>query len=119
VISPVAPDARGVVHNLNADTAAAALAGALGAGELLVLTDVPGLYTNWPELDSLRHKISPVELAELLPRLSTGMAPKMEACLRAVEAGVPRAAVIDGRVPHAVLHTFFPGHQFGTLVEND
>lgn len=119
VISPVAPDASGVVHNLNADTAAAALAGALGAGELLVLTDVPGLYTNWPELDSLRHKISVAELAELLPRLSTGMAPKMEACLRAVEAGVPRAAVIDGRVRHAVLHTFFPGHRFGTLVEKD
>lgn len=117
VVAPVAPDAGGVVHNLNADTTAAVLAGALGARELIVLTDVPGLYTEWPRLDSLRHTISAAELAELLPRLSTGMAPKMEACLRAVQAGVPRAAVIDGRVPHAVLHTFFPGHEFGTFVE--
>jgi acetylglutamate kinase len=117
VISPVAPDAEGVVHNLNADTVAAALAGRLGASELLVLTDVPGLYTDWPRQGSLRHRISAAELAGLLPRLSAGMAPKMEACLRAVQAGVPRAVVIDGRVPHAVLHTFFPGHQFGTVVE--
>ncbi|HEX3778641.1 MAG TPA: acetylglutamate kinase [Pseudonocardiaceae bacterium] len=119
VIAPIAPDAAGVVHNLNADTAAAMLAAALGAGELLMLTDVPGLYTDWPRPDSLRHRISVAELTELLPRLSRGMAPKMEACLRAVEAGVPKATVIDGRVPHAVLHTFFPGHEFGTLVEKD
>lgn len=119
VVAPVAPDAAGVVHNLNADTVAAALAGALGARELLVLTDVPGLYLDWPDPASLCHRLPASRLADLLPRLATGMQPKMEACLRAVRAGVPRAAVIDGREPHAVLRTLFPDNEFGTVVEED
>ncbi|MGH3574893.1 MAG: acetylglutamate kinase, partial [Pseudonocardiaceae bacterium] len=98
VVSGLAPDADGVVHNVNADTAAAALAVALGAAKLVVLTDVEGLYSNWPDRTSLLSQITVDRLAALLPALSAGMVPKMEACLRAVRGGVPRAHVIDGRV---------------------
>ena len=102
VVSTVAPDADGVVHNVNADTAAAALAVALGARKLVVLTDVEGLYANWPDRDSLLSQITADELAALLPTLDAGMVPKMEACLRAVRGGVPRRA--RGRRPGAALH---------------
>jgi len=103
VISTIAPDANGVVHNINADTAAAAVAEALGAETLLMLTDVEGLYTRWPDRDSLVSEIDTDSLAQLLPTLEEGMVPKIEACLRAVTAGVPSAHVIDGRVEHCVL----------------
>jgi len=116
VISTVAPDAEGVVHNLNADTAAGALAAALGARKLVVLTDVPGLYRDWPDPDSLVSQISADDLAELLPRLEAGMVPKMEACLRAVRGGVTAAHVVDGRVPHSVLLEIFTDEGFGTMV---
>ncbi|HEY2191750.1 MAG TPA: acetylglutamate kinase [Actinomycetospora sp.] len=116
VISSVAPDADGVVHNVNADTAAGALAVALGARKLVVLTDVEGLYTDWPDRSSLRTEIDAGELAGLLPSLSSGMIPKMEACLRAVAGGVPRAHVIDGRVAHSVLLEVFTSDGVGTMV---
>jgi acetylglutamate kinase len=116
VISTVAPDADGQVHNLNADTAASALAVALGAQKLVVLTDVEGLYTRWPDHDSLVSQIGTTELAELLPSLSAGMVPKMEACLRAVRGGVPQATVIDGRVAHSLLLEIFTEEGFGTMV---
>ncbi|MEJ3749511.1 acetylglutamate kinase [Actinomycetes bacterium KLBMP 9797] len=116
VISTVAPDADGVLHNLNADTAAAALAIALEARKLVVLTDVPGLYTDWPDTTSLVSQITVDELAKLLPRLESGMAPKMEACLRAVRGGVPAAHVVDGRVPHSTLLEVFTSEGFGTMV---
>ncbi|MEV5822225.1 acetylglutamate kinase [Micromonospora haikouensis] len=116
VISTVAPDADGVLHNLNADTAAAALAIALGARKLVVLTDVPGLYANWPDTDSLVSEITADELAELLPSLQSGMVPKMEACLRAVRGGVPAAHVVDGRVAHSTLLEVFTSEGFGTMV---
>ncbi len=103
VVSTIAPDSDGVAHNINADTAAGALAEALGAARLVMLTDVPGLYTNWPDRSSLTTHISTDELAELLGSLDSGMIPKMEACLRAVRGGVRAAHVIDGREPHAVL----------------
>ena len=104
VISTIAPDADGVVHNINADTAAAAVAEALDAETLLMLTDVEGLYTRWPDRDSLVSEIDTGTLAHLLPTLEEGMVPKIEACLRAVTAGVPSAHVIDGRVEHCVLN---------------
>jgi len=107
VISTIAPDADGVVHNINADTAAAAVAEALGAEALLMLTDVEGLYTRWPDRDSLVSEIDTDSLAHLLPTLEEGMVPKIEACLRAVTAGVPSAHVIDGRVEHCVLSGLF------------
>ncbi len=93
VVSTLAPDADGVAHNLNADIAAGGLAVALKADKLVMITDVPGLYRNWPEASSLIEKITAGELEELLPSLEKGMVPKMEACLRAVRGGVPVAAV--------------------------
>ncbi|MFN2479351.1 MAG: acetylglutamate kinase [Pseudonocardiaceae bacterium] len=116
VVSGLAPDADGVVHNVNADTAAAALAVALGAAKLVVLTDVEGLYSDWPDRTSLLSQITADRLAGLLPALSAGMVPKMEACLRAVRGGVPRAHVIDGRVAHSVLLEVFTTEGVGTMV---
>jgi acetylglutamate kinase len=116
VVSTVAPDADGVLHNLNADTAAAALAIALTARKLVVLTDVSGLYTRWPDESSLVSQIGVDELAALLPSLSAGMVPKMEACLRAVRGGVPAAHVVDGRVAHSTLLEVFTSEGFGTMV---
>lgn len=116
VISTIAPDADGVVHNINADTASAAVAQALGAEKLLMLTDVEGLYTSWPDRDSLVSQIDTATLTELLPSLETGMIPKIEACLRAVEGGVPSAHVIDGRVEHCVLVELFTDEGTGTKV---
>jgi acetylglutamate kinase len=116
VISSVAPDRDGVVHNVNADTAAAALAVALGAEKLLVLTDVEGLYRDWPASDDVIGEISPQDLAALMPTLAAGMVPKMSACLQAVQGGVPRATVVDGREPHAVLLELFTDEGVGTQV---
>jgi acetylglutamate kinase len=116
VISSVAPDADGQVHNVNADTAAAALAVALGAEKLLVLTDVEGLYRDWPDSHDVIGEISPENLADLMPTLSSGMVPKMAACLHAVTNGVPRATVVDGRQPHAVLLEIFTDEGVGTQV---
>jgi acetylglutamate kinase len=116
VVSTLAPDADGVVHNINADTAAAALAAALGAERLLMLTDVAGLYTHWPDTDSLVSEIDTATLAQLLPTLQAGMIPKVEACLHAVTGGVPSAHVIDGRVEHCVLVELFTDDGTGTKV---
>ncbi|SKC79808.1 acetylglutamate kinase [Krasilnikoviella flava] len=118
VVSTVAPDVDDPtqVLNINADTAASALAVALGASKLIMLTDVEGLYTSWPDKDSLVEEISAPQLAALLPSLTSGMVPKMEACLRAVQGGVPRATVIDGRQPHSVLLEVFTTRGNGTMV---
>jgi acetylglutamate kinase len=105
-----------VVHNINADTAAAALAEALGAEKLLMLTDIEGLYTRWPDRDSLISEIDTATLAQLLPTLETGMIPKIEACLRAVASGVPSAHIIDGRVEHCVLVELLTDEGAGTKV---
>jgi acetylglutamate kinase len=116
VVSTLAPDSDGVVHNINADTAAAALAEALGAQKLLMLTDVEGLYTRWPDRESKVSEINTGTLAQLLPTLETGMIPKVEACLRAVSGGVPSAHIIDGRVEHCVLVELFTDEGTGTKV---
>ena len=116
VISTVAPDASGQLLNVNADLAAASLAVALGAEKLMVLTDVPGLYSDWPNRDSLVSEISSTELQALLPKLESGMIPKMQACLQAVTGGVPQAHVIDGRTPHSILLEIFTLSGFGTMV---
>lgn len=116
VVSTIAPDIAGVVHNINADTAAAALAEALGAEKLLMLTDVEGLYTDWPDRTSLVSEIDSAALTQLLPKLESGMVPKIEACLRAVNGGVPSAHVIDGRVEHCVLVELFTDEGTGTKV---
>ena len=116
VVSTIAPDENGQVYNVNADTAAAALASALGAEKLLVLTDVEGLYADWPDSSDVIGEISAEALAELIPTLATGMIPKMTACLKAVQEGVKRATVIDGRTPHAVLLEIFTDEGVGTQV---
>jgi len=116
VVSSIAPDAAGVVYDINADSAAAALAQALHAEKLLVLTDVEGIYTRWPDPNSLVSEIDVVTLGEMLPSLQSGMVPKVEACLRAVEGGVPGAHVIDGRVAHCVLVELFTNAGAGTTV---
>jgi acetylglutamate kinase len=111
-------DGQPCVYNVNADTAAAALAVALRAEKLVVLTDVEGLYADWPNSDAVISALSADELEVLLPNLSTGMVPKMEACLRAVRGGVASAHVLDGRVPHAVLLEIFTDEGIGTMVRS-
>lgn len=118
VISTVAPTVFGELLNVNADLAAASLAVALGAEKLMVLTDVPGLYANWPNLDSLVSEITVAELRLLIPALESGMIPKMQACLEAVEGGVPKAHIIDGRQPHSILLEIFTESGVGTQVTN-
>lgn len=119
VISSVAPDPGGAVHNVNADTAAAALAVALKAEKLLVLTDVEGLYRDWPNSPDLIQEINPEDLKAMLGTLSSGMVPKMQACYNAVANGVPKATVVDGREPHAVLLEIFTSEGVGTQVLPD
>ena len=119
VVSTVAPDEAGVAHNVNADTAAAALAISMGAEKLVILTDVPGLYADWPTSTQVIAEIRASALRELMPRLESGMVPKMEACLRAVDGGGPRAHVIDGRVAHGLLVEVFTDSGVGTMVLPD
>lgn len=116
VVSSVAQGEDGQPYNVNADTAAASLAVALGAEKLVVLTDVAGLYASWPDTDDVISEITTDALRDLLPSLASGMIPKMEACLRAVEGGVAKAHVLDGRVPHALLLEVFTDEGIGTQV---
>jgi acetylglutamate kinase len=116
VVATVAPDAAGAVNNVNADTAAAALATALGADRLIVLTDVEGLYADWPTNSEIIASITTDRLRELLPSLSSGMIPKREACLAAVEGGVTFATIVDGREPHSLLLEIFTDEGVGTMV---
>lgn len=118
VVSSIAPDkdTPGQSLNVNADAAAASLAVALGAAKLVILTDVAGLYSDWPIKDSLVSEIGADELRALLPSLESGMIPKMAACLEAVDGGVPKAAIIDGRNPHSILLEIFTQTGSGTEV---
>lgn len=120
VVSSIARSADdGHVYNINADTAAAALAAALGAETLMVLTDVEGLYEDWPNSDEVISRLTASELERLLPELASGMVPKMEGCLHAVRNGVHTARVIDGRVPHSILLEIFTDEGIGTMVVPD
>lgn len=118
VISSVAPDldVDGQVLNVNADTAAAAVATALGARKLVVLTDVEGVYANWPDRGSLLSTLPVDQARDLLRIVDSGMVPKLEACVRAVEGGVPQAHVIDGRRPHSLLLEVFTNAGIGTMI---
>jgi acetylglutamate kinase len=128
VVATVARGRDGEVYNVNADTAASALAVAVGAEKLVVLTDVEGLYSSWPgsaeaasgaaEAEVI-SELTDLELEKLLPGLASGMVPKMEACLRAVQGGVPRAHVLDGRIPHSLLLELFTDQGVGTMVVPD
>ena len=119
VIATVAPGPDGQVYNVNADTAASALAVALGAKRLVMLTDVAGLYANYPDVDSIITSISTAEVRELLPQVQAGMVPKLEGCMRAVESGVKAATIIDGRVLHCLLLEIFTNDGIGTMVTNE
>ena len=122
VVSSVAPEVdeagrrTGQVLNVNADSAAAALAVALRASRLVVLTDVEGLYADWPDRASLLSQVGADDLERMLPGLSSGMVPKMAGCLEAVRGGVPAAYVIDGRRPHSLLVEVFTDAGAGTMV---
>ncbi|MFI6286354.1 acetylglutamate kinase [Streptomyces sp. NPDC051018] len=120
VVSSIArAEDDGHIYNVNADTAAAALAAALGAETLMVLTDVEGLYEDWPHSDEVISRLTASQLEKLLPDLSSGMVPKMEGCLYAVRNGVNTARVIDGRVPHSILLEIFTDDGVGTMVVPD
>ncbi|WP_403551887.1 acetylglutamate kinase [Streptomyces iakyrus] len=119
VVSPVARGADGQVYNVNADLAAAALAVALDAERLVMLTDVEGLYADWPRSTEVIGRLTARALDGLLPGLASGMLPKMEGCLRAVRGGVRKAHVVDGRVPHAVLRSVLAETSPGTTVVPD
>ena len=121
VVSTIAPDldADGQVLNVNADTAAAALAVALRAHKLVVLTDVEGIYADWPDRDSLLSHLTASGARDLLTRVDSGMIPKLEACIRAVEGGVPQAHVVDGRQPHSMLLEIFTSEGIGTMLVPD
>ncbi|MBK4137308.1 acetylglutamate kinase [Corynebacterium macginleyi] len=116
VVSTIAPGSDGEVYNINADSAAGALASALGAERLVILTNVEGLYTEWPDKGSLVSKIAIDQLSGLLGGLSSGMVPKMESCLKAVQGGVSAAHVIDGRIGHSVLLELLTLGGIGTMV---
>lgn len=116
VVSTIAPGPDGQVYNINADTAAAPLAVALGAIRLVMLTDVEGLYADWPDRSSLVSYLGSERLREIIPALDSGMIPKMESCLHAVERGVEAAQIIDGRIPHSVLLELLTEGGIGTMV---
>ncbi|HWB65671.1 MAG TPA: acetylglutamate kinase [Mycobacteriales bacterium] len=116
VVASVSGSADGEVYNVNADTAAGAVAVAVAAEKLVVLTDVEGLYADWPASNDVISRVTAGELTAMLPSLSEGMVPKMEACLRAVQGGVPAAHVVDGRVPHALLLEVLTDAGVGTMV---
>lgn len=116
VVSSVARGVDGQTYNVNADTAAGSLAVALRAEKLIVLTDVAGLFRNWPDSEEIYESLTAEELRDIVPTLTSGMVPKMEACLRAVDGGVRRAHVLDGRIPHSVLVEVFTDEGVGTMV---
>jgi acetylglutamate kinase len=116
VVSSVSRADDGGVYNVNADTAAAAVAVALDAEKLVVLTDVEGLYADYPVSTDVISRLDAKELEAMLPGLTDGMVPKMEACLRAVRGGVASAHVLDGRVPHSLLLEIFTDSGVGTMV---
>jgi acetylglutamate kinase len=119
VVSSVGLDDDGNVYNINADAAAAALAVAIEADKFVLLTDVEGVYADWPESDEVIRTLSLSELTELLPELESGMRPKMQACADAVSGGIARAHVIDGRIPHSLLLEVFTDEGIGTMVLPD
>jgi acetylglutamate kinase len=118
VVASISPDIDDPTRslNVNADAAAASLAIAVGAEKLVILTDVAGLYRDWPNRESLVSVITTSELSALLPTLESGMIPKMTACSDAVLGGVAKAAIIDGRVPHSILLEIFTHSGIGTEV---
>ena len=119
VLSCLGTDSTGQIYNINADQGASAVAKFLNAQKFVLLTDITGLLSNFPDESSLIETISIIELEDLIPSLDKGMRPKMEACLDAVKNGVSRAHVIDGRKSHALLVEVFTDSGTGTMVIRD
>ncbi len=119
VVSSIGVGHDGTVYNINADIAASALAAGLGADKLVMMTDVAGLFANWPESQEVIAELSRSELIDLMPSISGGMIPKLRACLEAVEAGVESAHIIDGRVEHSMLLEVFTDTGVGTMIHAD
>jgi acetylglutamate kinase len=118
VIATVGVDDDGQAYNINADTVAGAIAAALDAEKLVYLTDVAGLYADWPDEASLVSRVDVNGLEKLIAdgKVSEGMIPKLESCVEALRAGVRRAHILDGRLPHALLLEFFTREGVGTMV---
>jgi acetylglutamate kinase len=118
VIAPIATDPEGGTWNINADTAAGEIAAALQAEKLVFLTDTPGVLRNTDDPETLIHNLSYSEVAQLTKEgvIAGGMIPKIEACIKALDAGVARTHIVDGRVPHALLLEIFTDKGVGTLV---
>jgi acetylglutamate kinase len=119
VIAGVGADEEGNSYNINADDAAAAVAAALGAYKVMFLTDVAGWLRDAEDPDSLVAETTASELRGALPGVGGGMRPKLAACLQAVEAGVPSAVIVDGRVPHSLLLELFTNDGQGTMILPD
>lgn len=119
VVSSVARGDDGATYNINADTAAGALAVALGARKLVVLTDVPGVYARWPDTTDIISQMTIAQLEALIPSAASGMIPKLTACLAAVQNGVQQAHILDGRVEHALLLEVFTDAGIGTVIASD
>ncbi len=118
VVAPLARGSDGEVYNINADTAAGALAEALGAAKLIYLTDVEGLYRDLGDEDSLVARMTVSELEEMISTgaASAGMVPKLKSCISATHAGVPQVHILDGRVQHSLLLEIFTPEGIGTMI---
>lgn len=119
VIAPIARGEDGFIYNLNADTAAGAIAAALGAHKLIYLTDVDGLFRDFSDKDSLITRIRLPEMWDLLPSLKGGMVPKVESCLKAMGEGVRQAHILDGRIQHSLLLEIFTPEGIGTMIVHE
>ena len=119
VVASVAPNDRGVIHNVNADATAGAIAAALGAAKLVYLTNVEGLYSDFGDRDSLVSELKLADLEAMLPGLSAGMRPKASSVVDALRSGVGKAHILDGRVEHALLVEVFTDEGIGTQVLPD
>jgi acetylglutamate kinase len=121
VIATMGVDASGQAYNINADTVAGAIARAVGAEKLVYLTDVAGLYADYPDESTLISRIDVAGLARLEAdgKISEGMIPKIRSCVDALRHGVRRAHILDGRVPHALLLEFFTREGIGTMIVNE
>ncbi|MDG1411814.1 MAG: acetylglutamate kinase [Acidimicrobiales bacterium] len=121
VISTIGADGSGQAYNINADTVAGALAGALGAEKAIYLTDVPGLLADVDDLGSLITRATIAEVQALIEdgTISGGMIPKVEACIKAVESGAASAHMLDGRIPHVLLLELFTDAGIGTMISKD
>ena len=121
VIAPIGVDSKGQSYNINADLVAAAIAVALKASKLVLLTDVPGLLRDPKDPDSLISilKVSEVDSYMKEGIIAGGMVPKVQCCVKSVTGGVGRTHIIDGRVPHSILLEIFTNKGIGTMVVNE